>query len=685
MAVENKELSVIDFLKSMMSETAAEFLASQMRCSKRKAKGRRWTHKEKVIALSIYKQSPKCYRFLRSMVVLPCSRTLKTILSSLPFTTGIDNQALSIISHHLNQGEACYRMCVLMFDEMSLKPHLDYRVKSDLIVGYEDHGHLGRSSRIAKFALVFMVRGLLQKWKQPIAVYFSSSPTKSEILVALMEEVLQQCQKVGLCVTAIVCDMGTNNVKTLKTMGSTIENPSIQFEGQEIITLFDPPHLLKSTRNLLQRYEIKLQMDTGSLQFEGTASWKDIQDAYRNDKEQMHSFRSLQKVNEMHINPKGRSKMRVMLAAQVLSRAMASYLMCGVSNGFLPQKAIGTAHFVQRVNAMFDSVNGGNERSKGQYKGPVTHSSGHVQLWREAREEVKTWKLYGVNGLLPQPPSFRGWLMTLRGMELLWRKVRLTKRGGKLLGQFSPRHINQDALENLFGCLRALGGSNRDPIVSGFMDSWKTCMINGLAIGDILRGRNCLSDDALLLSAPTPLQEDTRLAPLQDSAVICEAAAVSVSVTHSNLSCNSTAEVCRTLARDVLVNSGCDECRNGLLHTSPSSLIDLLSPESGEQDRLFPTEHFISSVIKSLELSYEVLNSNSYGKDILGIVTDSLGRNQCFMWIENVCEYHGLGMKDTVEKKLAYLAIKCWSQEFNSEIYFDKSHSRKVLIRMTYG
>ncbi|KAG8224538.1 hypothetical protein J437_LFUL002142 [Ladona fulva] len=376
MAVENKELSVVDFLKSMMSETAAEFLASRMRCSKRKAKGRRWTHKEK--------------------------------------------------------GEACYRMCVLMFDEMSLKPHLDYRVKSDLIVGFEDHGHLGRSSRIAKFALVFMIHGLLQKWKQPIAVYFSSSPTKSEILVALMEEVLRQCQKVGLCVTAIVCDMGTNNVKTLKTMGSTTENSSIQFEGQEIITLFDPPHLLKSTRNLLQRYEIKLQVDTGSLQFEGTASWKDIQDAYRNDKEQMHSFRSLQKVNEMHINPKGCSKMRVMLAAQVLSRAMASYLMCGVSNG------------------------------------PVTHSSGHVQLWREARGEVKTWKLYGVNGPLPQPPSFRGWLMTLRGMELLWRKVRSTKRGGKLLGQFSPRHINQDALENLFGCLRALGGSNRDPTVSSF-------------------------------------------------------------------------------------------------------------------------------------------------------------------------------------------------------------------------
>ncbi|KAG8239883.1 hypothetical protein J437_LFUL019493 [Ladona fulva] len=79
---------------------------------------------------------------------------------------------------------------------MSLKPHLDYRAKPDLIVGFEDHGFLGRS------------------W---------SSRTKSEVLITLMEEVLWQSHKTGLYVSAVVCDMGNNYVKTLKTMGATID------------------------------------------------------------------------------------------------------------------------------------------------------------------------------------------------------------------------------------------------------------------------------------------------------------------------------------------------------------------------------------------------------------------------------------------------------------------------------
>ncbi|KAG8228865.1 hypothetical protein J437_LFUL007601 [Ladona fulva] len=150
-------------------------------------------------------------------------------------------------------------LCLLMFDEMSLKPHLDYRAKPDLIVGFEDQGFLGRSWRYAKYALVFMVLGLLQKLKQPIAVFFSSSPTKSEVLITLMEEVLRRCHKAGLYVSAVVCDMGDNYVKTLKTMGATIGKPWILHEGQEIVTVFDPPHLLKSTRYLLQKHYIKLQ------------------------------------------------------------------------------------------------------------------------------------------------------------------------------------------------------------------------------------------------------------------------------------------------------------------------------------------------------------------------------------------------------------------------------------------
>ena len=82
--------------------------------------------------------------------------------------------------------------------------------------GFEDLGNQERTCNIANHALVFMVCGLHQKWKQPVAYYLSHGSTKAEILVQFLNEVLGACQIVGLHVVATVCEMGTNNVKAMK-------------------------------------------------------------------------------------------------------------------------------------------------------------------------------------------------------------------------------------------------------------------------------------------------------------------------------------------------------------------------------------------------------------------------------------------------------------------------------------
>jgi hypothetical protein len=57
-------------------------------------------------------------------------------------------------------------------------------------------------------------------------------------------QVLQAAKDLGgLDVVATICDMGTTNVKALKSMGSSTECP--YFEGKDIFTLFDPPHLFE--------------------------------------------------------------------------------------------------------------------------------------------------------------------------------------------------------------------------------------------------------------------------------------------------------------------------------------------------------------------------------------------------------------------------------------------------------
>lgn len=47
-----------------------------------------------------------------------------------------------------------------------------------------------------------------------------------------------------------VCDMGTTNVKALDLLGCTADQPHFNHEGNRIISIFDPPHLLKCTRNM---------------------------------------------------------------------------------------------------------------------------------------------------------------------------------------------------------------------------------------------------------------------------------------------------------------------------------------------------------------------------------------------------------------------------------------------------
>lgn len=64
-----------------------------------------------------------------------------------------------------------------------------------------------------------------------------------------------------MIVVTTICDMDGVNVKALEKMGSTPSKPYIHFEGYEIVTLPDPPHLLKCCRNLFLKYNVNFSTD----------------------------------------------------------------------------------------------------------------------------------------------------------------------------------------------------------------------------------------------------------------------------------------------------------------------------------------------------------------------------------------------------------------------------------------
>jgi len=115
-----------------------------------------------------------------------------------------------------------------------------------------------------------------------VAFYFSRGSTKAEILVHFLNEVLGACQNVGLHVVATVCDMGTNNVNAMKLLGSTRNEPFYQFQKQAIVTIYDPPYLLKCTLNLFLKYDVQFESECLDNQLTVT-KWEHTEKLHKHD------------------------------------------------------------------------------------------------------------------------------------------------------------------------------------------------------------------------------------------------------------------------------------------------------------------------------------------------------------------------------------------------------------------
>lgn len=75
-----------------------------------------------------------------------------------------------------------------MFDEVCLSSGLHYNKATDQIDGFVDSAS-NRNQEYADHALVFMIRGIKKKFKQPVAYTFCQGATKHEKLACLLKEV----------------------------------------------------------------------------------------------------------------------------------------------------------------------------------------------------------------------------------------------------------------------------------------------------------------------------------------------------------------------------------------------------------------------------------------------------------------------------------------------------------------
>lgn len=239
-----------------MRKPAQLFVHMQMQCLK-KSKGRRFTMDEKILALSMYKKSPKAYSLLYKYFTLPSSKAMKRLLSQIKLYPGINPILFEKIKKTVLEKDTPDRLCSLIFDEMSLTPQIFYNNQKDAFEGFAT----SQGTKFADHALVFMVKGLKQNFKQPVAYYFTNCLQKNE-LKTLIKCVITEVQKSGLIVINTVCDQSSVNVGAITDLVNDTRARFLRLDkewrhdlfsinGHDIIPLYDVPHLLKGIRNNL--------------------------------------------------------------------------------------------------------------------------------------------------------------------------------------------------------------------------------------------------------------------------------------------------------------------------------------------------------------------------------------------------------------------------------------------------
>lgn len=163
------------------------------------------------------KQSSKCYQYLTQVFNLPSIQTLRSILQKINIHPGPINFINRRLKKQVGLMKERDKVCLLMWDEMLLQPHVDYDAKKKHILGFEDFGSK-RRARFADHALIFMVRGIQTGWKFPLAYYFCDGATKTDQLVEWIKDIAKIIINSGLNLVAFVCNDEKRNLTAINKM-----------------------------------------------------------------------------------------------------------------------------------------------------------------------------------------------------------------------------------------------------------------------------------------------------------------------------------------------------------------------------------------------------------------------------------------------------------------------------------
>ena len=272
------------------------------------------------------------------------------------------------------------------------------------------------------------------------------------IFTKVTNDVIKKCYENKLIVRVVISDMGTANQKMWLDAGILSNRTSlvnfIIHPSNPLLKIFfmaDPPHLLKSIRNCLLNNDIILPTieETEHLKSK-LVSLNHLK--LVNQFQKTSNLKLLPGNTDDFFNLSNYKKMRVDMAAKLLSHSAASALYFMNSIGAAPLEVTTTAFFCDKVNEWFDIL---NNRTAHKFK--KTTLENEISIIKNMSNLIKNisfsdnkkWK-----------PIQKGIILTNETIMNLYSELTLDKI------DFLFGRMNQDCIENLFSQIRSKSDSN---------------------------------------------------------------------------------------------------------------------------------------------------------------------------------------------------------------------------------
>lgn len=278
--------------------------------------------------------------------------TIRKWISSINGKPGLSKEAFDILKLRATDANRNGKeiLACLVFDEISIRKHEDYDQHNDVNIGKVSYGI--DANKFAKEALVFLITGITEKFKIPVA-YFLIAGLKADEKSALIREVILFVSKTGIKVVGMTFDGLNANIAVCKLLGADIVNKKGYIinphSDEKIYVYLDACHMLKLARNVLASKKIIYNKNKKAIE------WRFIENLAQYQREQKINIDN--KINKRHIQW-DRNKMCVRIAAETMSNSVADaidLLRNKNVTGFEQSEA--TTEYLRMVNNTFDLLN----------------------------------------------------------------------------------------------------------------------------------------------------------------------------------------------------------------------------------------------------------------------------------------------------------------------------------------